>query len=160
MPVKQVGQVRYLASDCKDVIYWSIPSYSLLPQKKGVRIWSPPLVHSEDDGNRGHVHWVPPGFLGLDFYSKDDMEPPIKCFRFGIADMKNSEICCCDGEWKKELTIRGEFRVSKFVKVKILNQHWKLLNETPRFRLFCEAVDNQLCEVVNVSTQTDSLCGK
>lgn len=158
MSVDEVGEVGYSA---RNVITWIIPSFSLLSLKKDTRIWSPSLFHCGDYGNSELAPWVPPGFLGLIFRSEDGKETPVQCVRFGIVDMKNSEICCCDGEWRERI-FNEYFRVSKFVSIKVLKKDsiFHIGEKYLRFRLFCVPVHKQRRQVINDSTQTDSACGK
>lgn len=158
MSVEVVGEVRCSSPYAID---WTVSSFSFLCQKKDTRIWSPPFVRYSASGTFGMVTFaVPDSFIELNFYSRDGKEAPVQCVRIGIADINNSVISCCDGEWMKDFSNGGKFKVPKFVGSNILNQYRNVFNEPPRFRLFCEVVNSQLCHVVNVSTQTDNACGK
>lgn len=158
MSVEEVGEVLY---SFHNLIHWTVPSFTLLSQKKSNRIWSPPFTHSGDYRSGISVLWVPEGFLGLMISSDDYKETPVKCVRFGIADINNSVISCCDGEWEEGYCPpSGHFKVAKFVYAKDLNSYWSFLRGKPQFRLFCEIVNNQDCKLIDASTQTDNSSGK
>lgn len=158
MSVEEVGEVRYSALN---VIDWTIPSFTLLSQKNDIRIWSPSFVHRGVDGNcRIILAWVPEGFTELNFRCQDGEESAVKCVRIGLANINNSVIFSSDGEWERGFLCAGYFKVRKFVSEEHLKSKWNSLKGNPRFRLFCEVVNRQCCQVVNASTHTNVEYGK
>lgn len=154
MSVKDVGEIT---SPFAIFVHWTIPSFSLISEKKGIRIWSPSFVYCDNTGKNVFILWSQAGFLGLKFDSRDGSNTPEEYVRFGITDMQNREISCCYGKW-----IGSErcFKVPNLASIEILNWKCHIPNATSRFRVFCEAVNNQYCEIINSSTQTDKVCGK
>lgn len=154
MSVEDVGEISYSFTN---FVQWTIPSFSLISQNKGIRIWSPSFLYCENNRKCVYILWSHIGFLGLKVDSKDGDDTPVKCVRFGIADMQNREISCCYGEWVES---ERYFKVPKLASVEMLNCYYRISSETSRFRLFCEVLNNQFCQRINASTETDNVYGK
>lgn len=152
MSVEEVGEV---GTSCRNIFYWVIPSFSLLPKKKDTRIWSTLFDLCDNVGIVTYISGIPRGFIGINFVGKDGKQPPVKCIRLGIADKNTSEICCCDAEWTEGI-YPGFFKIPKFVSEKDLKSKCNSLKEKPQFRLFCEVVNDQQI----ASVHTDNACGK
>lgn len=154
MSVEDVGEI---SDSLANFVQWTIPSFSLISQKKGIRIWSPSFIYCENIEKCVFILWSYVGFLGLKVDSKDGKDTPVKCVRFGIADMQNREISCCYGEW---VEVERCFRVPKLASIELLNCYCRTSNATSRFRIFCEILNNQFCQRINASTETDNVYGK
>lgn len=125
MSVEEFGDVRLFRFN---KIIWTIPSFTLLSQKKYTRIWSPLFVYSVCDVKCGIRSFsVPIGFIKLIFQSRGDKEPSVISVRFGIADSSNSQILCCAGEW---VTNRYYFGGGYFTVPKFVSEHICSIQET------------------------------